>query len=242
MGIYGDKIFPTPSNFLNLHLIFGFLIIIVGLIHFALHSGDKKNELLMKRPIKDLKSFFHSFFYLIGFAKREEQGGGGKYTSRQRVVYLALVYNFGLSAISGISMLIISSDSSLITIFRLTHILAAIFIILILIFHSLINLRHHDSTALRCSYVTGTLPLWYIRKHKKVWYHEILMKERKLIDRRKIVDVQKSDEPLANAVIKYFDLEGINLTSNEAEKFAKKMKQSHNPKEIKKFIEISKLV
>jgi hypothetical protein len=243
MGIYGDQLFETPELFFDLHIIIGFILTLVGILHIAIHAGAKKKEMLMKRPIKDIKAFFHSFFYLFGLSRTEEAGGGEKYSSRQRVVYLALIYNIGLLSISGITLYIISPTSEFAGMFKLTHIISAIFLVLILIFHFLINLRHHDGTALKCSYVTGTLPLGYIKKNHKIWFKTILNHERNLT-RRVIKQYQllKTSDPVADAFIKMYALNGIALSVNDAEKLANKFKSSSNTKEIKKFIEISNTI
>jgi thiosulfate reductase cytochrome b subunit len=137
-GIIGGIIIPTPDNASSSHILLGFILIILGIAHMAIHAGQKKSGLIMKYPLKDFKEFLHSLFYLIGFAKREEQTGGERYNGRQRMVYLALVYMLGLSAISGVSMFIIDSDGFFMTMFKLTHILANIVIVLVLLFHLVI--------------------------------------------------------------------------------------------------------
>lgn len=240
-GIYGGLLFKTPSNFSDLHIIFGFLLVIIGLIHVAVHFNDKKSGLLMKRPIKDFKGFLHSLFYLIGFAKREEQGGGDRYTGRQRVVYLGLVYTIGLSAISGVSLYIIPAENELTGIFSLTHVLSAILIILVLLFHLAINIRRHDSVALKCSFATGKLPLWHIKKHHKIWYLRIQKHEEKLVKKMTTRSKRKTSDAVAKAMIKMYAMDGIDLPAEAAEKLTKEFKQENKPKDIARFIEISKI-
>lgn len=192
MGIYGGLLFETPVGFEFLHSIFGFILIIVGLMHIAIHLGDKNKELLTKNPAKDFKAFFHSLFYLFYLSRREVTSGGERYSGRQRIVYLALVYTIGLAAISGMVLFIFSPTNEVSSIFTFTHVVAAIFIILILLFHLAINIRHHDITALKCSYISGKLPLWYIKKNHKIWYRKILKHEQRIAKRSKNENKQKS--------------------------------------------------
>jgi hypothetical protein len=156
-------------------------------------------------------------------------------------VYPALGYNFGLSAISGIALLIISPGSEFVAMFKLTHVIAAIFIILILIFHFLINVRHHDAIALRCNFITGTLPLGYVKKHHKIWYkavykHERILARSEFKQRRWL----KSSDPIADAFMKMYAIEGLAISVEDAERYAKRFKETSSQKDIKKFMEISK--
>jgi hypothetical protein len=242
LGIYGGIIIPTPPNALSLHILLGFILIIIGFIHIATHAGQKKKELIMKYPLKDFKEFLHSLFYLIGFAKREAQTGGERYNGRQRVVYLALLYTMGLSAISGVSMYIIQTEGFFLTMFKLTHILANALIILVFLFHLAINIRRHDSVALKCSYATGKLPLWYIRKNHKIWFLEIQKHEKRLSKQVKKPTIIFTKDPVAKAMIKMYSMDGINLSADVAEKLAEKFRKSNKPKDVARFIEISRMI
>jgi hypothetical protein len=240
IGIYGGLLFETPSTFLDIHVLLGFLLIIFGLTHIGLHINDTKSELIMREPVKDFKVFLHSLFYLIGFAKSEEFTGGDKYNGRQRIVYLALIFTIGLSAISGVA-LFFEPVNEMHTIFLATHLLSAVILILVLLFHLAITIRHHDSVALKCGFATGTLPLWHIKKNHKIWYLKILRHEKKLTKQAaKLSPKQKTTDPIAKALIKIYSLDGITLSANDAEKLAQNFKKSYKPDELKKFIEISK--
>ncbi|MCK5560824.1 MAG: hypothetical protein KAJ51_09540, partial [Thermoplasmata archaeon] len=181
-------------------------------------------------------------FYLIGFAKREAQTGGERYNGRQRVVYLALVYTMGLSAISGVSMYIIATEGFFLTMFKLTHILANTLIILVFLFHLAINIRHHDSVALKCSFATGKLPVWYIRKNHKIWFIEIQKHEKRLVKHKEKPMKIFTKDPVAKAMIKMYSMDGINLSADVAEKLAEKFKKSNKPKDVARFIEISRMI
>jgi cytochrome b subunit of formate dehydrogenase len=244
VGIHGGIWVSTPSNFSSYHVIFGFILIVLGLIHLAIHGGNKKSELLMKRPRHDFKAFLHSLIYLVGFAKREEQGGGERYSSRQRVVYLALVYTIGLSAISGVSLFLNSGENEFNSIFTATHIISAIVITLVLLFHLAINIRKHDSVALKASYTSGKLPLWYVKKNHKIWYLDIL-KHEKTIAKKSIkssVSKRKTKDPVAKAITKLYEMDGIVLDADVAEELAKNFKKNNESKDIERFVEISKTI
>jgi len=59
VGIYGGLLVETPSNFLDMHVLLGFILIIFGLAHIGLHINNTKSELIMREPVKDFK-VFHS--------------------------------------------------------------------------------------------------------------------------------------------------------------------------------------
>jgi cytochrome b subunit of formate dehydrogenase len=180
MGIYGDLLVETPANIITLHLIFAILFAITSIIYIIIHLNSKELGLLSNKPAKDFKAFLHSLFYLIKLSRREEPGGGDRYSGRQRIVYFALIYTIGLAAISGFLFRGITFNDELSEIFSFTHVFAVIFIILIFLFHVLITLRKHDWINLKCTYITGTVPLWYVKKHHKIWYKRILKQQKKI--------------------------------------------------------------
>jgi hypothetical protein len=241
-GIHGGIWVETPSNFVDIHQLFGFFLILVAILHIAAHSTGTNKDILSKDPIKDFKMFLHSIFYLIGFSKFEEPGGGDKYYSRQKIVYLSLAYTIGLSAMSGVILFLISSSSEIRGMFILTHIAAGVSIILILVFHLAINIRRHDLTALYCSFISGKLPLWHIKKHHKIWYYKILAHEKRRFKGKAFRVKYKTSDPVARAIIKFYGIENINLEKTAILDLTKQFKKKNNPNDINRFVELSKVL
>ena len=114
---------------------------------------------------------------------------------------------------------------------------------MVTLYHFLMNLRHHDGTTLKCSFFTGTLPLWYVKKHHKIWYLSLVKQEKRSVrDKLKLTGPVKTSDPVANAFIKMYALEGIVLPASDAEQFAAQFKKNSKPREIQKFVEISKMI
>lgn len=242
MGIIGGLLFETPSMFLDWHQAFGLLLIIGALAHIAAHSLDKNKDILTKDPLRDFKTFLHSTFYLIGFAKREDLSGGGRYYARQRIVYISLVYTIGLAAISGFPLYIGTIEGSFSSMLKVTHILAGISIILILLFHLAINIRRHDLHELKCSFATGKLPLWHLKKHHKIWYFKILGRELRRVKRYEKPVHYKSKDPIARAIIEFYALNGINPTKEAIKAMIKNFKSDNDPEVVERFVELSKML
>jgi cytochrome b subunit of formate dehydrogenase len=240
MGIIGGLLFTTPSNFMYLHTIFGLLLILAALMQIILHSSTGKQGILMKRPFRDFKGFVHSLFYLIGFSKIEEHGGGEKYYGRQRMVFLALAYGIGLMAISGFALYAFSSQSVFRDIMILTHVLAAGLIYLVLLYHLAINIRKHDYTELQSSFVTGKLPLWHIKKHHKIWYHEILKHEKAIVEQQVKYRLQTQPDPVVEAIIDMAASDNIRIPDSVAEEMANRIKKNNDSSDVDSLIRYSK--
>lgn len=240
IGIIGGTLIKTPSSFVRWHINIGLVLLLVASVRIIIQTVKKQNNIVTKRPLKDFKGYVHSFFYLIGFARRMEQGGGDRYYGWQKMVYLALVYSVGLLGISGLVLLSMESEGVLRDVFLLTHVLSAGLFFIVLMFHIGINVRRHDLTELKCFFVTGRLPLWHVKKHHKIWYAE-LKEEMNRKDRKgKLKRIPQSSDPLADAIIKLVALDNFILKVDIAKKIAEKFRQNHNPMEIKRIIHISK--
>jgi hypothetical protein len=216
--------------------------LVFAVVKIIIHFDDEDNGLISKRPMRDFKAYIHSFFYLIGFARREEAGGGRKFYGSQKMVYLGLIYGIGLMGISGITMYLFSLPETVLGIFKLTHFLTAGFLFLVLGFHVLMTIKRHDLTELKCSYLTGKLPLWHIKKHHKIWYREIIVHERKYARYRSLKIPTKSKDQLAKAIQKLTDIETPGLPSKKAEKIAMDLRTNIKQEEIDYIIDTSKAI
>lgn len=165
-GVYGDKFINTPINTLQVHKMFGAVLVVLGLLHLAIHIASNKKDILPIWTRRDFKAFLHSGMYLIGFARMEDRRISDRYNGRQRIVYISLVYILGLAMITGL----------LIYVNLLTHELSMVHVIpgglafMVLLFQFLITLRKHDFISLKCTFLTGKLPIWYVRKNYPIIY------------------------------------------------------------------------
>jgi len=222
-GIYGDKFIPTPAGTLNIHIWFGFAFAVLGLFHLAIHIFSKNKDILPKQTLRDFKAFLHSGMYLIGFARREEYQASGRFSGRQRITYLALVYILGLATLTGFIYYtdLLSPDLALV------HILPAGLSIMVLLFHFLITIRKHDTVALRCAFIDGKIPRWYARKNNPIWYKE----REATIDRvPRPITSQTNDTSIEGE---------SNLNAEDIEAITNKLQANVSPNELKRIIELA---
>ncbi len=240
-GIYGKIYIPTPKITLDIHIWFGFLLIIIGLFHVVFHFLLKnQKDILPKRTSSDFKSFLHSGMYLIGLARRENYEESSKFNGRQRIVYAALVYILGLSIISGV----IYYFNFILDDLLIVHIIPSGLSIMVLLFHVLITIRNHDLISLKAAFFTGTLPIWYIRKKYKIWYKKLISEQKNRFQKQitknysnKELSKQKND--LSNAISKFFHLIDENIDEKQLNIISNKIKKSYDSVELNRIIELS---
>jgi cytochrome b subunit of formate dehydrogenase len=241
LGIHGGLFIETPSYAQDYHRFFGFMLFVLIIIQVSTLNRPERKNLIVKKPIKDLKAYIHSFFYLIGFARREEVGGGQQYFGRERMVFLALVYSFGLLGITGILMFLFSFGEEMMSILNVTHALMTGFLIFVIGYHGLLHFKRHDLTAWKCTYLTGRLPLWHIKRYHKIWYLEIVKHEKSLKGR--VLPVKRIHDPdvLKQAV---YDLNVVDdpiAQKDVVNKLVSQVKKESTPKDIKYLVKISKI-
>lgn len=226
---------------MDYHMIFGLLLLIIFIVQIATLNRPERKNLVIKRPMRDLKAYIHSFFYLIGFARREEPGGGQQYFGRERLVFLAFVYATGLLGISGILMYMFPLDEAIMSMMNLTHALMAGLFAIVLGYHLLMHIRRHDFTNLKCIYITGRIPLWHVKRYHKIWYREIIKHELGLRYPKVQYKIPTNTNSLVNAL---FRLEGIEVSEihpKVVENLAVKLKKENKPEDIKYLIKVSKM-
>jgi len=241
-GIYGDKIIPTPKGILNIHIWFGFIFVLLGLFHLAIHIFSKNKEILPKKTLKDFKSFLHSGLYIIGFARREDYHTSGKFSGRQRITYIALVYILGLATITGFLFYIDLLSNDL----ELVHIIPGGLSIMVLLFHFLITIRNHDIIALRCAFFDGKIPRGYARKKSPIWFKEINKKRESTIKRVPYTTpyqsnniIIKEKKNLNNALLKFALLLNENPDEEDIKVIINRLKTLVSPEELKRIIELA---
>jgi hypothetical protein len=177
-GVYGEVFVPTPAITLQLHKTFGAALVVLGLLHLAIHITSTKKDILPVKTLQDFKAFLHSGMYLIGLSRREDRRISERYNGRQRIVYIALVYILGLAIITGLLHYVHIFSEELL----LVHIIPGGLAFMVLLFQFLITIRKHDFTALKCTFFTGKLPIWYVRKNFPVLYKGLESKKTEISD------------------------------------------------------------
>ena len=169
LGVYGDVFIPTPSGSKTIHLCSGGMLVVISLFHILIHLRSKDRSLLPVNTMRDLKSFLHSGMYMIGISRREERGTQGKFNGRQRIVYICLAYIMGLAMITGFLYYFGILGHSV----ALVHVIPGGLTFMVVLFQFLMMIRNHDAIRLKATFITGKLPMWYIRRNKPLWYEEL---------------------------------------------------------------------
>ena len=241
-GIYGDKFIPTPKGILNVHIWGSLIFILLGLIHLVIHIFSKNKEILPKKTLQDFKSFLHSGLYLIGFARQEDYRTSGRFSGRQKITYISLVYILGLTSITGLLFYFNLFSNDLL----LVHILPAGLSAMVLIFHFLITIRKHDFVGLRCAFIDGKIPHGYARKKSPIWFKEIKKKRETTINKipyslqfqvKNILTEGKNN--LKNALLKFALLLNENPDEEDIKIITKRLETLVSPEELKRIIELA---
>jgi cytochrome b subunit of formate dehydrogenase len=241
-GVYGDKFISTPKGILNIHIWSSLIFIILGLIHLVIHIFSKDKEILPEKTAQDFKSFLHSGLYLIGFARQEDYRSSGRFSGRQRIIYIALVYILGLAAITGVLFYINLLSDGL----SLVHIIPGGLSIMVLLFHFLITIRKHDIVGLRCAFIDGKIPRGYARKKSPIWFKEINKKREITIKKipyslqNQGLNISTEDRNnLNNALLKFALLLNENPDEEDIKIITNRLKNLVSPEELKRIIELA---
>jgi cytochrome b subunit of formate dehydrogenase len=241
-GVYGDKFISTPNGILNVHIWSSLIFILLGLIHLTIHIFSKDKEILPVKTAQDFKSFLHSGLYLIGFARQEDYRSSGRFSGRQRITYIALVYILGLTAITGVLFYsnLLSDDLSLV------HIIPGGLSIMVLLFHFLITIRKHDIVGLRCAFIDGKIPRGYARKKSPIWLKDINKKREITINKipyslqNQGLNISTEDRKnLNNALLKFALLLNENPDEEDIKIITNRLKTLVSPEELKRIIELA---
>jgi thiosulfate reductase cytochrome b subunit len=241
-GIYGEKFISTPEPTQNIHIWFGFALAVLGLLHLAIHIFSKKKDILPKQTLRDFKGFLHSIIYLLGFARREEYGSE-RFNGRQKIVYIALVYILGLTIITGLIIYFELFANEV----ALLHIIPAGLSGLVLLFQFFITIRKHDIIALNSAFISGKLPIWYIRKNHPIWYKKLKAERKETIKKlpqsmtakSEKTSIEEKDE-VSNAVYKFALLINNSPEIKDIETYVKNLQSNLEKNELQRIIELSK--
>ena len=225
--------YRLPEIGVSQHWNFAVLLLVLCLVHLLIHS--KNRDILSRFPKKDLRNSFHAVLYFFLMAKKPERGSGEKYRGNQKITYLAFAFTIGLLTISGFIMHLypqILHDHFMEDPIRLTHIFGALMMFIVVLWHFGIAIRKRDWTAMKAIFLTGKLPLWYVRKNHKIWYDENFGAEASFAG---VSEDYHGKDPLVGSLLKV--TEGIPV--NVVEAIAKGLRINLDEKDIDKMVEVT---
>jgi len=240
-GVYGNKFIPTPEGTQNIHIWFGIALAFLGLFHLTIHIFSKKKDILPTQTIMDFKKFLHSGMYLLGLARREDYGSE-RFHGRQKIIYVALVYILGLTILTGLLHYIKFFSNDII----IVHIIPAGLSIIVLFFQFLITIRTHDPIALKCAFISGKLPRWYVRKNHPIWYKQLIGERESTLEKIPLSINAQTERILigernniSNAVYNFALLLNNSPNIKDIEAFAKNLQSNLQPNNLQRIIELS---
>jgi cytochrome b561 len=163
----GDLWFPTFDGAMELHVISGIAILILGLVHIILHLKQKDKPILPKNVASEFQATFEAAMWATWISRQKDRGSSDKWKADQRLTYLATFYTLGLSAITAVFIFTIGEAGSAV------HVVSGTLVALLSAFRILYLIRTWDGIALKCILSTGTMPLWYIEKYHYNWYLQL---------------------------------------------------------------------
>jgi len=161
----------------TLHYIFGFVLIFAIIFVTFTHSMNLRD--ILKGKLKNnIGEFFRSILFIIGFDKRLKSGAGYKFYGYQKITFIGFVFSLWMLIFSGILLFFglyaeSSISNTLAHSLHLLHYFGALLILTLFVYHTIMALRRFDRISFRCIFYNGKLPIWYIKKHNKIWYDEI---------------------------------------------------------------------
>ena len=225
--------YRLPEIGVGYHFDFAVLLMVLCLVHLVIHS--KNRAILSSFPKKDLRNSFHSVLYFFLMAKKPERGSGEKYRGNQKITYLGFAFTIGLLVISGLIMRFYPQmlhEHFMEDPIRLTHIYGAFMLFIVVLWHFGIAIRKRDWIAMKAIFVTGKLPLWYVRQNHKIWYEETFGQKAAFAG---LSEDYHGKDPLADALMKV--TEGV--PSKVVEAVAKGLRSNLDEKDIDRMVEVT---
>lgn len=173
---------PELPHKTSIHIVFGFILLFSILFVIFTRTVDLK-AIMDGKFIRNFGGFVRSFLYLVGLEKRLEGGEVTKFYCYQKMTFVFMGFTLWIMIFSGMVLFVNANpDSSINQTFigsvRTLHIIGSLLIILLIIYHIAILIRRFDGVALKCMFIHGKLPLWYVKKYHKIWYNEIMETEK----------------------------------------------------------------
>jgi cytochrome b subunit of formate dehydrogenase len=163
----GDLWFPTFDMAREIHVASGVSIAILGLIHILLHIKQKEKHILPKNVSKEFKATLDTALWVSFISRHREGRSSDKYQANQRMSYIAIFYTLALSTVTAVFIYAFGETGSAV------HVVAGTLVGFLAAFRIMYLIRTWDRVAMRAIMTTGTMPLWYIKKHHFNWYQQL---------------------------------------------------------------------
>ncbi len=164
-----DPIIPTPSWGEDLHLMLALLLLVLGLVHVLLHIKQEKRPILPTDVMADFQASVHTLKYVFFLSRWDERSGVAKYRGNQRMSYIITFYVIALAAITGMIAAWGGWEDSGTTI----HVVSGSLVVLVFIYRMIYTIRKREWIAWRSIFITGRMPIWYVKQTHPKWYEEM---------------------------------------------------------------------
>ncbi len=165
-----EPFIPTPEGFGALHMVLAVLLLVLGLVHVLLHIKQEDNPILPVDISMDFQRSVHALRYVLFLSSWDEKGAAHKYQGHQRMMYVITFYTIALAAVTG--FLALSGWGEGVGTFL--HVVAGIMVILVFLYRLVYVFRKRDWIAWRSIFITGRMPVWYVKMAHPKWYEELM--------------------------------------------------------------------
>lgn len=165
-----DPILSTPSGTDAVHLVLAIVLLVLGLIHLLLHIRQEEKPILPVDVSMDFDRSVHALRYVLFLSRWDEKGAAHKYQGHQRIMYIITFYTISLAAVTGF----IALSGWWEDVGSFLHVVAGIMVILIFLYRLVYVFRKRDWIAWRSIFLTGKMPVWYVKMAHPKWYEELV--------------------------------------------------------------------
>jgi cytochrome b561 len=163
----GDLLWETFEGAVEVHVLSGLALVILGIIHIIIHLKQKEKPVLPEDIYTEFKASLQTLMYVTFVSRQKETGSASKYKANQRMSYLATFYTLALSALTAVFIFRLHEVGSAL------HVVAGTLVGLLSIYRILYLIREWDWIAMKCILWSGKMPLWYIKEEHYNWYLEL---------------------------------------------------------------------
>jgi cytochrome b subunit of formate dehydrogenase len=163
----GDLLLDTFEGALEVHVISALVLVVLGIVHVAIHLFQIEKSILPKDVLKEFRATLQTVLYATFISRRGWVGSSSKYKANQRMSYLATFYTLALCAVTSLFIITVGEAGSAM------HAVAGVLVGLLAFYRILYLTREWDGVAIRCIFWKGTMPLWYIKENHRFWYERL---------------------------------------------------------------------
>ena len=167
--IGGDLFIETFDGALDVHMVLGLLLLVLGLVHVLLHIGQKDKSILPRDLMEDFRATVHTIRYVVYLSKWDEKGAAHKYKGNQRISYLGTFYTVALAGITGAFVHFGTFEELGIVL----HVVSGVLVLTLSAYRFAHLLRKREWIAWRSILVSGKMPEWFVKQNHPRWYEEL---------------------------------------------------------------------